>query len=71
MKTLCRTSVQNEGTGCPKWGSPLRGSGKREKGPSGKWETGKYLPVFPDFPALPKKLCRTGVQNGESPLRGS
>ena len=66
MKAECRPGVQNERRGCPKWGSPLRGSGKREKGPSGKYETGKYFPDFPDFPdfqLLPNTLCRTGVQN--------
>ena len=38
FKRLCsrrlqslRMGVQNEGDRCPKWGSPLRGSGKRDK----------------------------------------
>ena len=25
-KALCKVDVQNEVTGCPEWGSPLRGS---------------------------------------------
>ena len=42
---------------------PLCGSGKREKGPSGKYETRKDLTDLPDFPVLPEILCRPGVQN--------
>ena len=33
----------------------------REKGPSGKYETIKYLPDLPVFTVLPNTLCRTGV----------
>ena len=56
MSKMRLTGVQNEGR-------PLRGNGKREKGPSGKYETGKYIPVFSDLPVLPNKLCRQCVQN--------
>ena len=55
MSKMRLTGVQNEGR-------PLRGSGKREKGPSGKYETGKYIPVFHDS-QITKTECRPGVQN--------
>ena len=55
--------------GCPKWGSPLRGSGKRDKRDKrDKYGTGKYIPVFPVFIELPNTLRKHGVQdvqNGE------